>query len=91
MNVQTLFAETLFQIGDKVRILPHAFAGSDDIFDMLAIGEIAEIVDIQDTGIGEDYNSETLYYVKVLDYEDLYTSPIDSELELIAAQGAEGE
>ena len=84
MEIMALFNRTHFQIGDIVRILPNAFPGSDEINDILASGELAEIVDILDDGIGEDYVSDTLYHCRVLGWtEDFYVSPIDSELETI--------
>jgi hypothetical protein len=83
MEIMALFNRTHFQIGDIVRISINAFPDSDEVDDLLAAGELAEIVDILDDGIGEDYVSEALYQCRVLDANEMYVSPIDSELEAI--------
>ena len=83
MEIMQLFNRTQFQIGDIVRISINAFPDSDEVDDLLAAGQLAEIVEILGDGIGEDYVSEALYRCRVLDANEMYVCPIDSELESV--------
>lgn len=84
INIMWLFETTFFQVGDIVRISETAFGDSEDTADVLARGQLAEIIDIEDDGISEDWVNEALYYCLVQGTNDLFVVPVDSELKLVA-------